>query len=53
MGSTPRSCYMPPTVCAILSATVATPRILTPPNPFRISTAFTGAGTYDSDDIRF
>ena len=53
MGSTSRSRYMATTVCAILSATVGIPRILTPPDAFGISTAFTGGGKYDPDDIRF
>src|SRR5882757_10737150 len=44
---------MATTVCAILSATVGTPRILVPPCDFGISTAFTGGGKYVPEDIRF
>ena len=44
----------PTTVWAIRSATVGTPSILTPlPPAFGISTAFTGGGKYEPDDIRF
>src|SRR5487761_172086 len=42
------------TVCAILSATVGTPRIrVPPPCGFGISTALTGGGKYVPEDIRF
>src|SRR5258708_14902672 len=42
------------TVCATRSATVGTPRILTPPPcGLGISTARTGGGKYVPDDIRF
>ncbi len=44
---------MATTVWAILPATVGTPRILTPPDAFGISTAFTGGGKYDPEDILF
>jgi hypothetical protein len=40
-------------VCATLSPTVGTPRILVPPEAFGISTARTGGGKYVPDDIRF
>ena len=42
------------TVCAILSATVGTPKILVPPPcGFGISTARTGGGKYVPEDILF
>src|SRR5512144_1090575 len=41
------------TVWAILSATAGTPNLLVPPPGFGISTALTGGGKYDPDDIRF
>jgi hypothetical protein len=40
------------TVCATLSTTLGMPRILVPPF-FGISTARTGPGKYDPDDMRF
>src|SRR6478735_3285819 len=45
---------MATTVWATRSATAGTPRILVPPPwAFSISTARTGGGKYDPDDIRF
>src|SRR5665647_3801519 len=41
------------TICAILSATVGMPSILTPPFPLGISTAFTAGGKQVPDDILF
>ena len=45
---------MAATVCATLSATVGTPRTLTPlPPGLGISTSLTGGGKYEPDDMRF
>src|ERR1700735_5643377 len=53
MASVLGSSAIAATVCATLSATVGTPRILVPPEAFGISTARTGGGKYVPDDIRF
>src|SRR2546429_1697364 len=53
IGSTTDSNSMATTVCAILSATVGTPSVLTPPPDFGISTAFTGGGKYVPEESLF
>src|SRR5215472_10734677 len=52
-GSTTASIRAATTVCATLSATQGTPSTRVPPPAFGISTAITGGGKYDPDDIRF
>jgi hypothetical protein len=53
IGSTFSSNSIATTVCATLSATVGTPSVRTPPPALGISTARTGGGKYEPDDIRF
>jgi len=53
MASVLGSSAIAATVCATLSPTVGTPRILAPPEALGISTARTGGGKYVPDDIRF
>ena len=52
MASVLGSSAIAATVCATLSPTVGTPRILVPPEALGISTARTGGGKYVPDDIR-
>ena|SRR5438477_4810119 len=53
MDSARGSSAIAATVCATLSPTVGTPRVLVPPEDFGISTARTGGGKYVPEDIRF
>src|SRR5215469_5161928 len=53
MASVLGSSAIAATVCATLSPTVGTPRILVPPEALGISTARTGGGKYVPEDIRF